>query len=309
MRKENYIVRAQLLKKWLLVRRGRLSVLSVTIDIEKSILFKMIDENRISPELLKTIDSKLELIEALEKECIAKFDYFRRFVRKGEGRASRLAKLLKVSTKAIRDLSYAKGDGRYVLMRYGTQNVMQSIKEIDQTRTKACYSFDKFNAKAFIENNASKALMDLNAIMSFADMVKHHADYGNEDGAVICTIHGEGRYRVASIGVDSLYTDLCRSHVCDQLNPHLHGLLFACLGINKKNRSEVGGLMAFAHNAPCPNCAKRLISSGITEVYCYFEPEDMQGIQLLGKHGIPVYKYQLVSKSVKLINETAKYSV
>lgn len=61
--------------------------------------------------------------------------------------------------------------------------------------------------------------------------------------------------------------------------------------------------MAFSHNAPCPNCANRLISSGVTEVYCYFEPEEMGGIQLLGKHGIPVFKYQLVSKSLRLINE------
>lgn len=306
MNKDHYVLRAQLVKKWLKVRRGRLSVLSMTLDIDKSLLYRMINENRLSPELLKTIDSKLELIEDLEKECIAKFEYFRRYIRKGEGRASRLAQALNVSTSAIRDLSYAKGDGRYVLMRYNTQKVMTAIKEIDQRRTKACYSFEKFNVRAFVEKYAPKSFQDLNGIMLFAESVKKYADYGNEDGAVICSIHGAGRYKVVSVGVDILHDDLAHSHICDTTNPHLHGLIFASLGVSKKSRSDVGGLMAFAPNAPCPNCAKRLISSGITEVYCYFEPEQMEGIQLLGQHGIPVFKYQLVNKSLKLINELKK---
>lgn len=306
MKKDHYIIRAQLLKKWLKVRRGRLTVLAMIIGMDKPKLYKIIDENKISPELLKTIDSKLELIETLEKECISKFEYFRRFIRKGEGRARRLATILNVSTEAIRDLSYAKGDSRYVLMRYGTQNVMTAIRDIDQTRTKSCYSFDKFNVRAFVNQNAPKSLQDLQGIMQFADKVKAYADYGNEDGAVICSIHGAGRYKVVSAGIDVLHDDLARSHVCDRSNPHLHGLLFASLGINKKTRNDVGGLMAFSHNAPCPNCAKRLIGSGITEVYCYFEPEEMEGIQLLAKHGIPVFKYQLVNKSLQLINDLPK---
>lgn len=192
MKRDNYIVRVELLRKWLRVRRGRLTILAMTIDMDKKKLYRIIDENRMSPELLKTIDSKLELIEDLEKECIEKFEYFKRFIRKGEGRASRLARILNVSTQAIRDLSYAKGDARYVLMRYGTKNIMNAIKSIDQRRTKSCYSFDKFNVRSFIDAHAPKSFQDLQGIMQFADQVKEYANYGNEDGAVICSVHGQG---------------------------------------------------------------------------------------------------------------------
>lgn len=302
MLKDNYILRLVLLKKWLNARKGRLSVLAVMQNMDKHLLYRLIYENRISDELLYNIVKHEKTIEILEKECLEKFEIFKRFIKKGEGRTGMLARKLGVKTHLIRDLSYAKGDGRYLLLKYDAKRVVNAIREIDRGRSSVCYRVEKLDVNKFIDQHAPKSLQDLKGVMDFAERVKQYADIGNHDGSVICEIHGD-RYRIISIGFDSKFDDMCRSHVCDKSNPHLHGLLFATLGIAKSHRKHIGGLMAFSQNAPCPNCAKRLISAGIGEVYCHFEPELMDGIEELGINHIPVYKYMFLQKALKIINK------
>ncbi|MCU4320631.1 hypothetical protein [Acinetobacter bereziniae] len=304
MHKDNYILRLALLQKWLKARKGRLSILSVKNEIDKHLLYRLIHENRISIELLRAIENDKKEIEELEKECIKKFEIFKRFIKKGEGRTALLSKKLGVKSYLLRDLSYAKGDGRYLLLKYGAKRIVDAIREIERGRSSACYQVEKLDVNKFINNNAPKSLQTLQGVMSFAESVKKYADMGNHDGSVICEIHGN-KYKIISIGFDTKFDDMCRSHICDKSDPHLHGLLFATLGIAKNHRKHISGLMAFSQTAPCPNCAKRLIKAGVSEVYCYFEPELMDGLNDLGNNHIPVYKYMLLQNTVKKINKLA----
>lgn len=301
MHKDNYCLRLVLLKKWLNARKGRLSLLAVMNELNRDTLYKLIYQNRISSDLLIKMDSDKVIVDSLEKECIEKFEIFRRFIKKGEGRTALLANALGMRTNLIRDLSFAKNDGRYLLLKYDAKRVVDAIRQIERGRSNSCYRVEKVNVNQFMSQHAPKSLQTLQGIMTFAEKVKQYADMGNHDGAVICEKHGD-KYKVISIGFDARFEDMCRSHVCDKANPHLHGLLFASLGIAKSHKNHIGGLMAFSQNAPCPDCAKRLINSGINEVYCYYEPELMAGIDELGVNGIPVYKYQFIHKSSKLIN-------
>ncbi|MEX5443545.1 hypothetical protein WCE14_09260 [Acinetobacter schindleri] len=306
MKVNNNILKIELFKKWVGARKGRMSLLATLLGKNKKALYAIIHENRMSPDLMRAVEAQKLVIQELEQECIKQFPYFVRFVRKGEGRMSRLAEKLEVSTNAIRGLAHAKKDGRFLLINYGVKRVVNAIRDIEQERRNASYSHEKMDVKAYISEQVRRRNYSLSEVMQLADQIKQHADAGNQDAAVICRVMGEGKYRILSVGFDTHFSDMCKSHVCDQSNPHIHASLFAALSLPKKERDQVGYLMQFSHSAPCPGCAKRLINLGIAEVYCYFEPELLDGVQEMGDLGIPVYKYNVVHKTVKTINSVTR---
>jgi tRNA(Arg) A34 adenosine deaminase TadA len=290
------------IKKWIGGRKGRLTLLAHLLGKEKSKLYSMIYENRLSVELIQEIETKQKEAETLEKECLKNFPYLKRFINRGEGRVTQLAKRLGVSANTIRNLGNARGDSRFVLIKYGVSQVMVAMRECDKQRTRACYSYEKIDMKKYFSTQIKKSVHTLEQVMQIADSVKEHADFGNHDSAVVCRIMGENKYKIISIGFDTKFSDMCRSHVCDKSNPHMHAAMFAALNVQKQHINEVGGLMVYSHSAPCPNCANRLHSIGIAKMYCLFEPELMDGLHFLAQNNIPVIKYNLVTKKHKQIN-------
>lgn len=308
VRIENNILRVELIKKWVRARRGRMTVLAKATEQNKNDLYATIFENRMSAELMNTVERKKSEIEALERECIKFFPFFLRFTRKGQGRIGKLAEKLETSSNVIRDLSKSKGDSRYRLISHGVERIKKAIREIENERRDHSYNHEKIDVKAYLSDEIQKKSYTLLDVMGLADMIKRQADAGNEDSAVICRRDGD-KYRILSIGFDTKFNDMCKSHVCDKSDPHVHATFFASLNVPRKERNKVGQIISFSHSAPCPNCASKLIDLNIDEVYCLFEPELLGGINALGDVGIPVYKYNLVTKSLKTINSVTKRMV
>jgi len=298
----NNVLRIGKLKKWIGGRKGRLSLLAQLLGQEKSKLYSMIHENRLSVDFMEQIEAKQKEAEELEKECLKKFPYLKRFINKGEGRVPLLAKKLGLSVNTVRNFGKAYGDSRFVLIKYDVSRVMAAIRECENERNRACYSYEKLDVKKYLSTQIKKSLHTLEQVMQIADLVKEHADFGNHDSAVICRIIGEDKYKIISIGFDTKFSDMCRSHVCDKSTPHIHAAMFAALNVPKQHINEVGGLMVYSHSAPCPNCANRLHSLGMAKMYCLFEPELMGGLYFLEENNIPVIKYNLVTKEHKQIN-------
>ena len=76
VRIENNILRVELIKKWVRARRGRMTVLARATGQNKNALYATIFENRMSAELVNTVERKKSEIEALERECIKFFPFF-----------------------------------------------------------------------------------------------------------------------------------------------------------------------------------------------------------------------------------------
>lgn len=300
------ILKTELLKKWLNARKGRMTILAELLQRDKKSLYHTIFENRVSNDLYSAIERKRVEITELESECLQQFPKFVRFIRKGEGRLGRLSKKLEIPMGVLRSMAKAKKDGRYIMIKYGVPKIMAAISAIEHERKHLSYSHEKIDVKAFISEHVRKSVYTIRQVIQLADTVRECADKGNCDAAVICRVIDESKYRVLSIGFDTTFTDMCRSHVCDKDNPHIHAALFAVLNVPKKEREQLGSIMAFSHSAPCPECAKRLIDLGVSEIYCTLEPELMDGLNLLGDVGVPVYKYNNYDQSIRTINSIKK---
>lgn len=303
MKKSNYILRNEKIKKWVGMRKGRTTLLAELVNVKRTDLYKLIFDNRMSPELIYLIERRQIEIEDMEKECIRQFPYFKRFIMKGEGRLARLAAKLEVSGEILRGLARARGDSRYLLMKYGVQKVRSAMQECEKARQQSSYSHEKLDVKAYVTDTVKKKFHSLSEIIDLANVVKENADFGNHDAAIICRVVGEDRYKVLSIGFDTVFTDMCKSHVCEKKNRHIHALMFAAVSLSKKVVAEIESLICFTHNAPCPNCAARIIPLGIKAVYCLYEPELMDGLKALSRNNIPVIKVNVYSKTQTQIND------
>ena len=302
MNKNSYILRNARIKKWVEARKGRMSMIAQMIDKDRASLYNLIYDNKMSPELIQVIETNQVFAETLEKDCIKQFPFFKRHVMKGDGRVPRLAKKLNVSCEVIRGLARAKGDGRYLMIKYGTDKIIQAIRECENERSNTSYSKEKIDVRAFLTNEVKRKYHTLDEVIHLANMIKENADFGNHDAAVICRVMGEDRYKVISIGFDTVFTDMCKGHICEKKNPHLHAALFASLNIPKHEREKTEQLIVFSHNAPCPTCTKRLITAGISKAYCLYEPELMYGLHDFARHNVPVIKINMYTKTQTQIN-------
>lgn len=132
--RSRYILRNERIKKWVEVRKGRMSLLAQMIQKDRASLYNLIYENKMSPEFITLIESNQVFVEAIEKDCIKNFPLFKRYVMKGGGRVPRLSKKLNISCDVIRGLARAKGDGRYLLIKHGIDKVMSAIRECEKDR-------------------------------------------------------------------------------------------------------------------------------------------------------------------------------
>lgn len=306
MNKNSYILRNERIKKWVEARKGRMSLLAQMVDKNRTSLYSLIYENKMSPELIQVIESNQVFVEKMEKDCIKKFPLFKRHVMKGDGRVPRLSKKLNISCDVIRGLARAKGDKRYLLIKHGVDKVMNAIRECEKEQGGTSYSKEKIDIRAFLTTKVKKSHHNLDEIISLAQVVKENADFGNHDAAVICRDMGEGRYKILSIGFDTVFSNMCKSHVCEKKNPHLHAPYFAALTIPKQVQVTTEPLVLVSLVAPCPNCTKRLLLAGVSKVYCLFEPELIDGLQQFAREGVPVIKINLYEKTQMQINADQK---
>ncbi len=302
MKKNNYVFRNELIRKWVANRRGRMTILAGLVGKNRENLYRLIHENRIAPDLLEIIERKQIEIEGLERECIQYFTFFKRFIMKGEGRVARLAEKLKVSSEILRGLARAKGDARYGLLRYGTSQVKAAIRECETERTESSYNREKIDIRAYVTATVKKKHHSLNDVIDLVQVIRENADFGNHDAAVVCRKVSDDRYKVEAIGFDTVFSDMCKSHVCEKDNPHLHAAMFAAINVPRNAKNMIGDLVMMTHTAPCPNCAPRLVNTGINQVYCFYEPELMGGLHILERQGIPVIKINLADRSQRQIN-------
>ena len=58
MKKDNYILRNEKIKKWVGMRKGRTSLLADLVGVKRTNLHNQIFENRLSPELVQMIERR-----------------------------------------------------------------------------------------------------------------------------------------------------------------------------------------------------------------------------------------------------------
>lgn len=293
-------LRNEKIKKWTLARKGRMSLLAKMLKMDKQQLYRQVNDYRLSPDLIAKIEVQQKEIHKLEIECIRKFEYLKRFAARKQGRITKLSKKLGVPLHKVRELTHATGDSRYLMLQYGTKRVMTAMREVEKDYSR--YSDNTRPIKTFLTREVIAKSYTLKQIEELAGKIKDLADHGNHDAAFICQSVGRNKYKILSTGFDSKQMDMCKSHICDHSDPHLHAFTLCDLNFPKKDLPGVGEVVAFGHSAPCPTCAQRLYVRGVSKVYCYFEPERMGGLDLLAKHGIPVLKINVANGSTKKIN-------
>lgn len=298
-------VQILLLRKWLKDRRGRLPLLAEIIERDASKLYQMINNDRLPPHLFKVINHKMPQIEALESECLKYFPNFRRFIRKGGGRVRDLCGALRergvsVTRHDIHSLASAKGDSRLRILKYGLQTLKDSVKQVENERRRYVTGTDKL--KLLITGNVRRRNYDIRGIERIATELKSHADMGNQSAAVIFRRLNDSNLKIVTCGVDSYNEDMCKSHICQTSNQHLHAPMAAALGLRKRIDSEVHSLEIFSQITPCVNCCRRLVDSGITAVYALFEADEPGSAEYLREHSIPLFKLDLKTNIYAQVN-------
>ena len=307
MKNTSAVLRCQRISKWVASRRGRMSLLAGCLGRKRNDLYKLVSENRLSLDLLEAIERAQVDIEKMEQDCIKAFPIFKRFVKKGGGRLGRLGEKLNIPVHVLRGLADAKGDGRYLMIKYDTFKISAAVRELEIEARTSVYNVEKINVRIYMEENIKNKLHTFEEILRLADSVRENADIGNHDGALICRQYGK-KFKVLSIGFDFQASSMAKSHVCDKSQPHVHALLFAALNTPKQNPDETGDIISFGHHAPCPNCADRLLNIGVKRAYCLYEPELMGGIAQLAMNFIPVIKYNVSEKTFRTMNDVSGHA-
>ena len=142
-------LRNEKIQKWTLARKGRMSLLASLLEMDKQLLYRMVTDFRLSTHLINEIEKKQKEVEGLEVECIREFDYLKRFAAKGHGRIAKLAQKMGEPTHRMYGLVKATGDSRYLLIQYGTQQVMKAVTEIER-EFKGRYNKGQINIKDFL---------------------------------------------------------------------------------------------------------------------------------------------------------------
>lgn len=294
------IAKIEKLRKWLNARRGRTLIMANMLKIKKTHLYKLVNENRVSGDLLATITEKQALITKLERICIEKYKYLNRFVKRGQGRVPRLAQELKMPTHKVRRLLLASGDSRFQLISIGINKVMNAVTRVE--RHYARYANEPVSLRTILTSDMKRKKFDLKGIENVAGEVRENANFGDHDAAVFFKSAGAGKYRIISVGFDYEIEDACKSHICNKDRHYMHAITVASFKVPKEDSENVGELCVFVTTAPCPVCADRLLKLGVSKVYCYFEPELMDGLHLLQNHGVPVFKINIVTREETQIN-------
>lgn len=280
-------LKTALLLKWLGRRQGRMAMLAQLMGYEKNTLYQIIYKDRMTKELYQIVTHKQVEIEKLETECVQEHRYFKRFIRRGDGRLVALSEVTHIPVHVLRSMANAKGEQRFIMCKYGISRIMNGIKEVDTQRRK--HSIQAIELKAEIRKDVKKRIYSMSQIEALAMDLKVHANFGNQSSAILFHRLPGDQLRVVSVGFDTFIVDPMKAHVCDNDNPHIHAPISALLDY-RRDPTNVHALEIYSLYAPCHNCANWLHRNGVSAVYSKFNADDMLGVQQLIKSEIQVYK-------------------
>ena len=101
--------------------------------------------------------------------------------------------------------------------------------------------------------------------------------------------------RIISIGYNGMpsgWSNVCENHIGNTKPEVIHAEANAIAKLAKSNESG-NNSVAFITHAPCMECAKLLVQSGIIEVYYLQEYRDTSGLNFLDQSNVKVHKVKL----------------
>lgn len=81
---------------------------------------------------MQQIKVNIKKIEREERQAIDLHNRLKVWIKLGSGRQKALADYLGITTVALRKIGYAKGEGKYNLIKYGVQNIRDGMFQIEK---------------------------------------------------------------------------------------------------------------------------------------------------------------------------------
>lgn len=291
----------RILESWLKKRRGRLSDLARQMEIKRQTLHTNIYCYRVDQHTMNRMKGYMVQIEHEEKQAKRLHSRLNTWMYKGNGRQKQLASFLGISVVSMRKIAKAKGDGQYVLLKHGLQNVRNGISHVEHE--------NQGGFKTHIQTITNLYRPLKNKYFTFAqlheviDNIRLYANFGKMSAALIYQECATDQYRVLSIGFDSKHAGMIESHVCEQQNPHVHAAFMTKLNLAKGNAPfEIGTIGILTDHMPCQECAVQLIKSGISQVKYGKDEHYNTGKKVFSFHNIEVIETNNLIKNV-LLNE------
>nr|WP_314367228.1 hypothetical protein [uncultured Acinetobacter sp.] len=277
------------LEKWLNKRRGRLSQLASQMEMKRQTLWSNIYCYRIDQHTMNRIKGYMVQIEHEEKQAKRLLGRLNAWMYRGNGRQKQLASWLGISTVSMRKIAKSKGDGQYVLLKYGLQNIRNGIAHIEHETQGG------FKTHIQTVTNLYRPLKNkyfrFDQLHEILDNVRNYANYGKMSAALVYQEYGIDQFKILSIGFDSKHSGMLDSHVCDIENPHVHAAFMLKLNLAKVNApSEIGTIGVLADHMPCGECAENLVNTGVSQIH-FFQIDDLgNGKKVFQFHNIATIK-------------------
>jgi DNA-binding Xre family transcriptional regulator/deoxycytidylate deaminase len=282
------------LNKWLCRRRGRLSQLARMLGIKRQTLHSMIFTYKVDNTLMSEIRKTMELIEVEEKQAVRVHKRLKSWMQRGSGRQKALAAYLKTSTVSLRKMRNAKGDSRYVVLRYGVKNLKSGMIYVEQEVNAGFHKH--ILIKDELESQIRNKYFSLNELESVLRRVRSHANYGLMGACLVYQKLGS-KYRIISLGFDSRHDGMLKSHLCERDNPtpYVHSAAMARLNLSSGNAAaEIGEVGTLVDDIPCQYCLNGLLRYGLSEVIYTKTPVNETSLNLLLEKGITPLKADFV---------------
>ncbi|MFA3307696.1 hypothetical protein KWG10_08375 [Acinetobacter baumannii] len=280
------------LDKWLSRRRGRLSQLARVLGIKRQTLHSMIFTYKVDTACMLEIKKAMELIEVEEKQALRVHKRLKSWMQRGSGRQKALAEYLKTSTVSLRKMGKAKGNSRYVVLRYGVKTLKSGMIYVEHEVNSGFHKH--IMIKDELEHLVRNKYFSLDELQLMLSRVRAHANFGSMGACLVYQKLGS-KYRVISLGFDSKHEGMLKSHICERDNPHVHSAAMARLNLSSGNAAaEIGEVGALVDDLPCKYCLKGLLRYGLSEVIYNHEPEDESLINILLDKGITPLKANLL---------------
>ena len=133
--------------------------------------------------------------------------------------------------------------------------------------------------------------------LRFLSLAKHISTWSKDPSTKVGSVLVDENKRVVSMGYNGFPAQI-RDDADDYLNRDLklkkvvHAEANAIAKLAKSNESG-NNSVAFITHAPCMECAKLLVQSGIIEVYYLQEYRDTSGLNFLDQSNVKVHKVKL----------------
>lgn len=282
------------LETWLNKRRGRLSDLARAMEMKRQTLWSNIYCYRLDQHTMNRVKGYMAQIQHEEKQCKRLHSRLNSWMYKGNGRQKQLAAYLGISVLSMRKIMKAKGDGQYVLLKHGLQNVRNGISHVEHE--------NQGGFKTHIQTITNLYRPLKNKYFNYVELldvlhnVRIYANYGKMSAALVYQECMPDQFRVLSIGFDSKHAGMISSHVCDQHDPHVHAAFMVKLNLAKGNAPfEIGTIGLLSDHLPCHECAVHLINSGISQVRYGKDEYQNAGHKILNFHNIEVIPTKILN--------------